>query len=194
MRWSTARRLLLGLLAVAGLAYPVLVYVGLASYSAHVLLSVLVVLILVRALLFLSARRMLPAALSAALASALWALGQVEGPLAIRLYPVIVSLTLAGIFGLTMVRPPPMIERFARLRDPHLDAFALRYTRTLTAVWIGFFLLNAAIAGWTVVAGSLEQWTLYNGLISYLLIGLLFFGEWPVRRVIRRRAEARGRL
>jgi len=31
-------------------------------------------------------------------------------------------------------------------------------------------------------------WTLWNGLLSYLLIGLLMAGEWLVRQRIRRAA------
>jgi len=29
---------------------------------------------------------------------------------------------------------------------------------------------------------SLQTWTLYNGLIAYLLMGVLFGGEWLLRR------------
>ncbi|MCF8482369.1 MAG: hypothetical protein K9H25_18245 [Rhodospirillum sp.] len=192
MPWSVIKRSVVVLLALVGVCYPVLVYFGLSAFSPRVLLTALVILVLVRALLFLLARKATPTLITLAIAVVLTAVGWVAEPLAIRLYPVAVSLTMALIFTLTLVRPPPMIERFARQRDPTLDAFGQRYTRTLTKVWIGFFLVNASIAGWTVAFGSLEQWTLYNGILSYLLIGLLFFGEWPIRRIIRRRAAARG--
>jgi uncharacterized membrane protein len=191
MPWSVIKRVLVGLLALAGVCYPVLVYFGLAAFSPRILLTTLVILVLVRALLFLLTRKVAPALIALAIALVLSAVGWVAEPLAIRLYPVAVSLTMALVFAMTLVRPPPMIERFARLREPNLDAFGQRYTRTLTKVWIGFFLANATIAGWTVTHGSLEQWTLYNGFLSYLLTGILFFGEWPIRRIIRHRAEAR---
>lgn len=32
-----------------------------------------------------------------------------------------------------------------------------------------------------------EAWALYNGFISYLLMGLMFAGEWLIRRRVRRR-------
>ena len=34
----------------------------------------------------------------------------------------------------------------------------------------------------------LSWWALYTGLISYLLMGLLFAGEWLVRQRVRRTA------
>jgi len=56
----------------------------------------------------------------------------------------------------------------------------------VTAVWVGFLLVNAAISLWTVLWGSLEQWALWNGLLSYLAMGTLFTAEYLVRRVVRR--------
>jgi uncharacterized membrane protein len=49
-------------------------------------------------------------------------------------------------------------------------------------VWCGFFILNGCMAAWTAFAASRETWALYNGLISYLLMGVLFAGEWVFRR------------
>ncbi len=80
----------------------------------------------------------------------------------------------------------------ARITEPDLDEKGVRYTRKVTIVWIGFFIFNAAIASWTVAYGTLEQWTLYNGLISYCLIGLLLGGEYLVRRKVRVKDERFG--
>ncbi|CDU09567.1 hypothetical protein VDIAB_270376 [Vibrio diabolicus] len=53
--------------------------------------------------------------------------------------------------------------------------------------WFGaFFLrLNAAVALYTCFL-PVKIWTLYNGLISYLLAGGLFAGEWIVRQFVRK--------
>ena len=45
------------------------------------------------------------------------------------------------------------------------------------------------MALFNVLYGSLELWTLYNGLISYILIGILFLGEFIVR--IKKQSEFR---
>ena len=82
-----------------------------------------------------------------------------------------------------------MFERFARLQTPELDTFGVIYTRRLTKVWIAFFIANGLVALWTALYATLEMWTLYNGLISYILIAALFVGEWPVRRIIKARHQ-----
>ncbi len=58
----------------------------------------------------------------------------------------------------------------------------MRYTRQVTGVWCGFFVVNAAIAVWTAVSASREIWALYNGFIAYIAMGTLFAGEWLLRR------------
>jgi uncharacterized membrane protein len=57
----------------------------------------------------------------------------------------------------------------------------------VTLAWCGFFLVNGTIAAWTALAAPLAWWTLYNGLLSYLLIAALFGAEWVARGVYRRR-------
>ncbi|MBL4621504.1 MAG: hypothetical protein JKY89_03820, partial [Immundisolibacteraceae bacterium] len=49
------------------------------------------------------------------------------------------------------------------------------------------FMVNGSIAAMLALYGSLEMWTLYNGFIAYLLIGILFGGEFLVRQYIKRR-------
>jgi uncharacterized membrane protein len=57
--------------------------------------------------------------------------------------------------------------------------------RKVTVVWLGFFLTNAAISAATAIGGSLETWTLYNGFISYVIMGVLFVSEWILRGFLR---------
>ena len=74
-----------------------------------------------------------------------------------------------------------MIERFARIREPNLPMRAISYTRRVTQVWCIFFFVNGAIALVTALWASPATWTLYNGLIAYVMMGLLFAGEYVVR-------------
>lgn len=99
----------------------------------------------------------------------------------LKFYPVLVSCGLLAWFSWTLKYPPSAIERIARLTDSALPDFAIVYTRYVTVVWCCFFLANALIALWTAVYASMEIWTLYNGVISYVLIGLVFVIEYPVR-------------
>lgn len=104
-----------------------------------------------------------------------------DDDLYLRFYPVLMNVLFLLIFAGTLRFPPSMIERFARMQEPNLTDAGVAYTRKVTQVWCGFFVLNAAIACYTALISSLEVWTLYNGFIAYLLIGLMFAGEWVFR-------------
>lgn len=106
----------------------------------------------------------------------------------LRLYPASISASMLVLFGSTLLHPPTMIERFARLSGPDLPPAAVRYTRRVTEVWCLFFVFNGAIAAYTALAASREAWALYNGVIAYVLMGALVVGE----RAVRRRVKPRG--
>jgi len=202
-------RWLLALLSVALLAYPFLVYVLLQHVQAAAIGTVLFVLVVARYFLLKgSASTNQPAGLTSVTqekSPALKALlpltlvGVASGasmllsnhPLAVRLNPVWMSLTMLAIFGWSLYSPPSMIERFARLAQADLPPHAIGYTRQVTKVWCIFFVINAAIALWTALWAPLQVWTLYNGLISYLLMGLLFGVEYLVRRLRQRQFALR---
>ena len=74
-----------------------------------------------------------------------------------------------------------MIEQLARLKEPDLPQTAVGYLNKVTLIWCGLFIFNASVALYTALYTDLATWTLYNGLIAYLLIGLLLALEWLYR-------------
>lgn len=104
--------------------------------------------------------------------------------LGMRAYPVAINAVMFCLF-FGSLRGQPFIERLARLQEPDLPPAGVRYTRQVTRAWCVFFIVNGAIAAWTALFSDLATWTLYNGLISYLLMGLMFAGEWLIRRRVR---------
>lgn len=100
-------------------------------------------------------------------------------------YPAFVSLLFFSVFAYSLAYPPTVVERLARLEDPNLPPKGVIYTRKVTQVWIGFFLANAGLSLLTVWYGDHWLWSLYNGCISYVLMGLLMAGEMVVRRKVR---------
>jgi uncharacterized membrane protein len=177
------------LLAAAGVAYPFIVYAAWDRVPAQAFIAAALILVLLRAatLRHLAPRPLL--AIGAVAAIGLGLLALVDASLATRAYPVLVSLVFATAFGASLVYPPTLIERFARLREPDLPPAAIVYTRKVTIAWTAFLLANAGVSGLTAMAGDLALWTLYNGLVSYLLMGLLFGGELLIRRRVRGRPE-----
>lgn len=100
-------------------------------------------------------------------------------------YPVLMNAGFLCLFLFTLIFPPTIVEKIARLQDPDLPEAGVRYTRQVTKVWCGFFLINGLIAAWTVWYGNRQIWGLYNGLISYLLTAFLMLLEYCIRCRVR---------
>lgn len=173
------------LLGVLGLAYPFLVYGAMGRVPAGALVLVALALVGARfGLLHGSAlgRALLPPVGGAAVATA--ALALADSRTATLAYPVLMSLAMAAAFGLSLRRGPVLVQVLAGEADPGPQALA--YMRKVTWVWFVFLLGNAGASAATLVSGDLSLWTLYNGLVSYGLMGLLFAVEYGVRRWVRR--------
>ncbi|MCT4712807.1 hypothetical protein MUA04_21815 [Enterobacteriaceae bacterium H11S18] len=102
-------------------------------------------------------------------------------------YPVVVNMVMLALFGGSLLSRMPLVERLARWREGELSPAAVSYTRRVTHVWCGFFIINGTVAVWTCLHGNLHLWTLWNGMLSYLFMGLLFAVEWVVRQRVKRR-------
>lgn len=111
--------------------------------------------------------------------------------LPVKLYPVLVNACLLAVFVASLLRPPTVIERIARLSDPLLPAEALPYIRKVTMAWCGFFVVNGALALATTLWASQRTWLLYNGFLAYVLMGAFFGAEWLLRRRVQARAAER---
>ena len=174
-------------LALITLAYPLIVYLSLGRLEPRWLALLLLVLALMRLVVSRTAVTWGFAAGALLLATFSWA-GNAWMPL--KLYPVIVNTVLLAMFAASLVYPPSAIERLARLREPLLPPEAVEYTRRVTQVWCLFFMFNGFTAFATALWASDAVWTLYNGFISYCLIGIMMAAEWLVRRRVRARINA----
>ena len=103
---------------------------------------------------------------------------------------VVVNGVLFALFVISLREEESILLRLVRARGITMSVYGPAYLNRLTAVWAGFFLLNAGVAAWTTTQ-PLATWTLYNGLIAYLLIGALVAGEWLYRHVVLQRRSAR---
>jgi uncharacterized membrane protein len=99
------------------------------------------------------------------------------------------SLAAAATFGMTLWRPPSLIERFARMRRSALPPEAPLYCRKVTVVWVVWLVANAAIAACLAIFGSLEAWTLWTGVLSYICMGMLIAGEIAFRWLFLERRQ-----
>ena len=106
-------------------------------------------------------------------------------------YPLMVTGGFFLVFSLSLTQGMSACEVLARkgwaMQHPGVPfpPEAVTYTRRLTQVWCGFFVLNGCVAYATIrwaQAGDVAPWGWWNGCLSYIAMGLLFVGEWLYRR------------
>ncbi|ODP32567.1 hypothetical protein A9762_22570 [Pandoraea sp. ISTKB] len=176
MRWQSV---------VTALAYPALILTGITLLAPRYLALMLLAGLFLRYRRNLRTHRLLMPiewAVAGGLAALACATAMSNSELLLRCYPVAVNIGMGITFAMSLRAPMSMIERIARLHQPNLPADATPYLRKVTRVWIAFFMLNGGIALFTAIWTSREIWSLYNGAIAYVLIGLMFAGEWLYRR------------
>ena len=174
------KQLIKAVIIVFSIAYPFMVYWGLQHFQASKLLPLLLVLLALRWLTGSRvSERMVLVAISIGVAIIAFTWGHQLG---LKFYPVMVNFGFLVLFGGSLVSPPSMVERLARIREPNLSPQGVAYTLKVTWMWSVFFLINGSIAATTALWASNEVWVMYNGFIAYLLIGILAGAEWLVRR------------
>lgn len=170
---------------VAVVLYPFIVWFGFSRWRADIVAPILAALFLLRWLMF---RRRCTAlggmTKTLALFGGLLCLagGLLKNFHLLLYYPVMMSALMLLLFGASLFGPVSLVERLARLRDPMLSPAGVVYTRRVTQVWCLFFIVNGGIALFTCLHGDMALWALYNGGISYLLMGILMGTEWIIRK------------
>ena len=105
---------------------------------------------------------------------------------AIKYYPPLMNLFIFLIFFSSLFKKETIIQKFAKLMDGELNEKVLIYTRNLTYVWCVFLFFNLLISIVTIFMSD-KVWMIYNGFLSYVLVGLMFAVEYPIRLNYRRK-------
>ena len=182
------RRALRFLMIAAVLAYPLMIWLAQGQFEPRYLAALLLLVALLRLWTPQSDRSRVwwVGGTLFLFALVLWT----NAPVPLKLYPVLVNAGLLAVFSYSLAVPPTMVERIARTHEPDLPIAAVLYTRRVTQIWCVFFAINGSIALYTALWMPMVVWTLYNGLIAYILMGLLFAGEYWVRWRFKRRHHA----
>jgi uncharacterized membrane protein/3-hydroxymyristoyl/3-hydroxydecanoyl-(acyl carrier protein) dehydratase len=171
--------------SLIAVAYPALIYFGLKALEPRELGVLVLVLLALRVLV--SARGNFKAYTRAywlpvsAVASMATLTSISNHPLSLLLTPVAINLGLLGAFAASLFQAESTVERFAKLQAPDLSPAELQYCRRVTAVWCAFFIANGGTALGLAMLGNIELWTLYSGVVSYVLIGMMFAVEYVYR-------------
>lgn len=183
-----AKTVITVILAIGVVLYPILVYFGTGFISLRII-SLLIGTCLILSL-FLQRNRppQLHLLLPIILGVILCLTGAFMNYPSLTLYlPVLFSVGFFISFAYTLLFPPSMVEIFARMIIPERSPDEIAYCRRITIVWVIFFGLNGSVAFFTACCASIAAWSLYNGLLSYVVIGIIFAVElcyryWRFRR------------
>jgi uncharacterized membrane protein len=185
-----ARVALSGFVIALSIAYPLVVFALEARVPAIAFALAACGLLLLRAMQsLLPVDRPIRFSMIAAIVLIV-GLAQVDGQVAAKAYPVVISGGLAFLFGASLRRPPSLVERMAELGGETPSPAIRLYCRRVTMVWALWLTINTFIAAALAIFGSLEAWALWTGLLSYLVMGLIFAAEFTLRRFLRRRHAA----
>lgn len=103
-----------------------------------------------------------------------------------KFYPPVVNFCLFLIFFTSIFQEKTVIQKMVLLMEPDAGEAVMNYTRKLTYIWAIFTFLNFLVSFVTVFASE-KIWAVYNGCISYVLVGLVFIIEYCVRIVFKRK-------
>ena len=97
--------------------------------------------------------------------------------------PPLAAFAFMAFFFYRTLRPgsEPLITHVARLEHPDLPVDMARYSRTLTAVWSGCFMLLFAVALMLAPLLPLDTWSRWVHGLGYVVPGTLFLGEFAYR-------------
>ena len=184
--------------AVVLLAYPLAVYFGLSHFNARGV-GLLVLVLLAPGLLrtVVRRRKQVAAMIGLPIAVACLMLCAVvsNDPRFVLANPALVNLILLSQFGFSLRKgSSSMVERFARLQVDDLPANEIAYCRVVTACWCVFFVLNGGACALFALWAPRAWWALYTGLVSYVILGVLFAIEFTIRKYLFRRYGVDGFL
>lgn len=99
--------------------------------------------------------------------------------------PIVINLVIGAIFVNGLRRnQTPVIEKYILLMEGSISDRQQRYARWVTVAWA--CLLAILLIESIVLAAyfSRETWSLFTNFINYLVLGLMFLGEYIVRLFI----------
>jgi len=97
--------------------------------------------------------------------------------------PILMLLSLFILFTQSLLAgQTPLITRYANLLGDNLDERRLRYNRNLTGIWSAFFLLMTITSILLAIFASLETWSFFTYVVSYILLGCFFVIEFMFRK------------
>ncbi len=170
--------------ALLWISYPLLVHAAVLTGRSELqaaALGWLVILLLLPAMRTGNRKAWAAAAAGVTLA----AMAPAFGLALVFLYipPIAINLMLFGVFSHSLrADRTPVVTATARAIRGELSPTLVDYTRKVTWMWSGLFLLMAALSLGLAVFASAVMWSTFTNFLNYVIVGCVFIGEFLMRR------------
>lgn len=106
----------------------------------------------------------------------------------LKFYPVAINFFFFACFLLSNFKKKPVIQIIAEKLDGELPLKLVLYTKKLNWIWTVVTGINFILSVVTLYVNN-TFWALYNGCVSYFLVGITFLVEYPIRIWYKRRLK-----
>lgn len=165
-------------------AYPLVAYVALWLKQPHFIIGYLLLVLFLLAVAKCQTQNWFSGiSLLATIGVIAYFIQQTNIEYLIYLPPILILFSLFILFSQTLLTgQTPLITRYAQMLGDKLEDRHLRYNRSLTIVWSLFFLLMVLTSILLALFSSMDNWSLFTHVISYLLIASFFIIEFFYRK------------
>ena len=101
----------------------------------------------------------------------------------LKIYPPCCNLFYFLLFFVSLFTKETVVQKIAKVLEGELSDEMMIYTRKLTYIWCIFTFFNFLISVATIFLSD-KIWVLYNGCISYIIMGIIFVSEFIYRKKI----------
>ncbi|MBP5162568.1 MAG: hypothetical protein ILP16_06280 [Spirochaetales bacterium] len=117
-----------------------------------------------------------------------------QSELVLRFYPIAITLVFLVTFTVPLIKGKPIITRFAMMMDPAIEThpgrgILERCCLGLNIAWIVHLVISLGINVAISFGSTLEVWTIFNAVISYLVMGILIALQFVVIILANRKAD-----
>jgi uncharacterized membrane protein len=160
-----------------GITYPFLVYFGIEQFNTSAFAIIILIALAIRGYSTIAILNGWQTVSLAVLVTYSVVTAVLNSKAMLLFYPVIASISIACVFFVSLNDTQPLLEKFAERMGEVINKHAQHYLYWLTFAWGILLVINGIIAAYTAFYLTLKQWALYNGFISYILLGSFFLIE-----------------
>lgn len=105
----------------------------------------------------------------------------------LKLYPVVINFCIFAMFFSSLFANETVIQKFARIAEGgELHPKVKTYTKNLTYIWCVYLLFQFLFSFATLFMSD-KIWMIFNGCVSYILLGMFFAIEYIFRIFFKKR-------